>query len=156
MFHLQSDKPETTLKYGEKFSRLLRGGETIALSGELGAGKTVFVKGMASGLGVKEIITSPTFVLVKSYAGKYNLHHMDFYRLDVADELETIGFEDYFGPENIVAVEWAEKFPDQMPQPHWKINITYSLDSLRKITAEFTGEKSREEQMRKNFVLPAS
>lgn len=100
-----------TQKFAQKFLQNIHPGETIGLTGELGAGKTVFVKGLAKALGIKEIVTSPTFVILKTYAGRHrnkkiNLHHFDFYRLENPDLSE---FNEYLGqPNSIVVIEWPE------------------------------------------------
>ena len=107
-----------TLALGEKFARGLKGGEVIGLTGELGAGKTVFIKGVARGLGIKKNITSPTFNIMKVYETRIknyesrimNFVHVDAYRLKNGDGLEEIGIKDYLGEKNaVVVIEWADK-----------------------------------------------
>jgi tRNA threonylcarbamoyladenosine biosynthesis protein TsaE len=102
-----------TKKLGRELAHELQGGEVLALEGPLGAGKTTFVKGLAKGLGVKQVITSPTFILMKVYKAKRGrirqLVHVDCYRLPAA-EFSAIGLTDYLGdPHTVVAIEWAEK-----------------------------------------------
>jgi tRNA threonylcarbamoyladenosine biosynthesis protein TsaE len=108
---------DETLERGEDLGRSLGvAGLAIALIGPLGAGKTVFVKGLAKGLGVDpRLVSSPTFVIAQQYpvaTGPMTLHHVDLYRLESEDELETIGFYDMLAPGNVVAVEWADRFED--------------------------------------------
>ena len=117
-----------TQEFGQNFANKLKGGETLALIGDLGGGKTTFVKGLAQGLGIKENITSPTFILMKEYDIKIkdqkskikNLYHLDLYRLegDIEKEVKNLGIEDIWGKEeNIVVIEWADKIEDMLP-PH--------------------------------------
>ena len=133
MFIIHSKSVEETLLLGERIGRTLKGGEVLGLSGELGSGKTVFVKGLARGLDIQEVITSPTFVLVKSYQGRLILHHIDFYRLHTLADLETIGFDDFLKSGGILAIEWAEKFPAQLPPSALLISIHYAGDKARRI-----------------------
>lgn len=123
--------PEETIKLGEKLGKKLKGNETICLVGELGSGKTQLVKGVALGLRIKENITSPSFVIVKIYNGKVNLIHIDFYRLEGKSELDTIGFDDFFSPNNIVVIEWADRFKDIYPVSAIWINIEYIDETTR-------------------------
>jgi len=119
-----------TLNLGKKIAKQLKGGEIIALIGELGAGKTIFAKGIANGLGIKKIITSPTFVLMKiyetnKYKSKTNLNesriqklcHVDAYRLKSSQDLINIGINDYLGQKNTVTIiEWADQAQDILPK----------------------------------------
>jgi tRNA threonylcarbamoyladenosine biosynthesis protein TsaE len=133
MFTISSDSVEKTLEVGEKLGRTLVGGEVLALTGELGAGKTVFVKGLALGLNIKDVITSPTFVLVKSYEGRLSLHHIDFYRLENPLDLESIGFEYFLCGGGVVAIEWAEKFMKELPLNLIQITLQYVEKGIRQI-----------------------
>lgn len=95
---------------GQSFSYSLKSGDTVLLTGELGAGKTTFVRGILKGMGYHGIVVSPTFSLVESYPiGAVNIHHFDLYRLENERELELIGFRDYFTEENIVIIEWPQR-----------------------------------------------
>ncbi len=134
MFTMESKTLNDTLAIGQRIGENLAGGEIIALTGDLGAGKTVLVKGIALGLGIADVITSPTFVLVKSYAGRLPLHHMDFYRLDSPRDLDTIGFDDYLESGGVLAIEWAEKFPDRIPHPRIWITISWNGEDERFLT----------------------
>ncbi len=110
---------QETFALGQKIGSSLIGGETLALSGNLGAGKTTFVQGLAMGLGIKSKIVSPTFILMRSYkANKFNLYHVDLYRLegDIKKEVTNLGLtEAWERKENIVVIEWAEKIKDMLP-----------------------------------------
>jgi tRNA threonylcarbamoyladenosine biosynthesis protein TsaE len=114
--------PEETFACAEKYAARLRGGEIIGLVGDLGAGKTVFAKGLAAGLGIKQTITSPTFVLLKIYpAGKKSpriklLCHIDAYRLRNTGDVLAIGAEEYFRrPDTVTVIEWADKIAGVLP-----------------------------------------
>lgn len=104
-----------TFELGCKFSQELKAGDTISLEGDLGTGKTAFTKGIASGLEIKDHITSPTFTLVNTYIGKVVLHHFDVYRIDDPDELLAIGWEEYFSDDAITVVEWGDLVSDILP-----------------------------------------
>jgi tRNA threonylcarbamoyladenosine biosynthesis protein TsaE len=110
-FHIISPSVEFTLAVGEKLGSLLTSGIFLALVGDLGAGKTVFVQGLAKGLEVSEkyYITSPTYTLINEYPGRLPLFHVDLYRLEGSDDVETIGLWDDFCENAVFAVEWADK-----------------------------------------------
>ena len=100
---------------GAKLAEKLRGGEVIAYTGDLGAGKTAFTRGLARGLGITERVTSPTFTIVNEYdSGRLPLFHFDMYRLGSSDELYDIGWEDYLGRGGVCAVEWSEIVEDAL------------------------------------------
>jgi tRNA threonylcarbamoyladenosine biosynthesis protein TsaE len=101
--------PEDTLSLGKKLGQELKDGDIVALYGGLGAGKTVFAKGIASGLGIEEEVTSPTFTLLKSYEGRLKLYHFDLYRIEEEEELAQTGFYDYLGGDGVCIIEWADR-----------------------------------------------
>ena len=125
---LTADEKETEL-VGRKLGEKLRGGEVIALDGDLGAGKTIFTKGIAKGLGISAQILSPTFNIVREYAGRLKLYHFDFYRLSEAEELREIGFAEYLQPDAVVVIEWAELFPEVLPQQRISVHISYQKEN---------------------------
>lgn len=107
---LTSPSPETTASIGEAVGRVLQEGDVVLLSGALGAGKTVFVQGLAVGLGISEPVTSPTFVLVRPYVGRVVMHHADLWRLDTAEEIAALDLEETLDLGGAVAViEWGER-----------------------------------------------
>ena len=112
------------------------GGVVIALYGELGAGKTAFVRGLARGLGVEETVVSPTFTIVNEYPGRRELFHFDMYRLGGADELFDIGWEDYLIREGVCAVEWSENVPEAFDGSEIRVTIEKTGEDGRKITVE--------------------
>ena len=116
MASIISHSPAETFEHGRLLAAKLRAGDVVALDGELGAGKTHFVKGIAAGLGCDGDVTSPTFTLVHEYTGgRLPLFHFDFYRLESEDETLQIGLDDYFGAGGAVVIEWAGKFPALLP-----------------------------------------
>ncbi len=106
-----SHSPAETVELGEKWGRNAESGLVIGLSGELGAGKTQFVKGVARGLGIAERVHSPTFALVNIYAGgRLTLFHVDLYRLDRPEQIAAAGLEEYLRPAGVTVIEWAERW----------------------------------------------
>ncbi len=117
---------EETMAFAQQLAGQLQVGTVIGLVGDLGAGKTHFVKGLARGLGSDSPVSSPTFTLVHEYSdGVCPLYHFDFYRVDHAQEIEGIGWDEYLDEAGIVVVEWADRFPALMPQntQWWQISI---------------------------------
>jgi tRNA threonylcarbamoyladenosine biosynthesis protein TsaE len=113
----------------------LRKGDVLALSGELGSGKTCFTGGLARGLGVDEKyqITSPTFTLINEYPARWKLYHFDVYRLNSYSEFEDLGYEEYFCSDGIVVIEWAEKIVKILPADTFFISFEYLDENRRKI-----------------------
>ncbi len=126
-----------TLALGVKIAENLKSGAFIALSGDLGAGKTVFVKGLAEGLGIRERVTSPTYTVMCQYFGKKELCHFDLYRI-TEDDCYSMGFDDFFYDESIVcAVEWSERL-SSLPPHLLSVNIIKTGENSRR--AEITVE----------------
>ena len=141
---LISRSPEETRAIGARLADRLQGGEVVAFTGDLGAGKTAFVSGMAQALGVEERVTSPTFTIVNEYeGGRLPLFHFDMYRLGSADELFHIGWEDYLARGGVCAVEWSERVEDALPADTIRITFARSPehDGWRSITVEGGPEK---------------
>lgn len=112
----ESMAPEETAAIGKRLGKNARPGEVYCLSGDLGVGKTVFTKGFAEGLGVSELVTSPTFTIMNSYEGaRLPLYHFDVYRVSGEDELEETGCTEFFYGEGVCLVEWAEIVRDSIP-----------------------------------------
>ena len=128
---------QETEALGERLARSLpEGGAVVALYGDLGAGKTALVRGMARGLGVKDAVVSPTFTIVNEHAGERELFHFDMYRLSGADELFDIGWEDYLARNGVCAVEWSENVSDAFDGTEIRVTIEKCNESERAITVE--------------------
>lgn len=125
-----------TEKIGESFARTVPDGTVVAMYGDLGAGKTAFVRGMARGMGLDCRVSSPTFTIVNEYLGERELIHFDMYRLNDSDELFDIGWEDYLKRGAVCVVEWSEKIDDAFFGDEVIIRIEKLDDSTRKITLE--------------------
>lgn len=125
MFKFKSDAPARTAELARRLAGVLRPGTVICLDGDLGAGKTLFVQNLAASLGVQGEVTSPTFNLMNVYEdGRLPLVHFDLYRLEQEYELDEIGFYDYVeNPDGLVLIEWAEKFPECLPEDHIALQI---------------------------------
>ena len=119
---------------GEQFAKSLADGTVVAMYGDLGAGKTAFVRGMARGMGLSCRVSSPTFTIVNEYEGERELIHFDMYRLNDADELFDIGWEDYLARGAVCAVEWSEKIEDAFYGDELVLRIDKLGDNERKIT----------------------
>ncbi|HEY8443758.1 MAG TPA: tRNA (adenosine(37)-N6)-threonylcarbamoyltransferase complex ATPase subunit type 1 TsaE [Clostridia bacterium] len=124
---------EQTYELAKNWAKNLKGSDIIILNGQLGAGKTVFTKGLAAGLGVKQPVLSPTFVLFRQYKGeKLDLYHFDMYRLSDSSEAIEAGFDEYIGKETAVTViEWADKVQDILKNISYTVDITYVDDNTR-------------------------
>lgn len=130
--------PEETRALGRTLAQALQGGAVVAFTGDLGAGKTAFVSGMAEGLGIEERVTSPTFTIVNEYeGGRLPLFHFDMYRLGSADELFHIGWEDYLARNGVCAVEWSENVDEALDGDAIRVDISRGEDdNTRIITIE--------------------
>ena len=118
-----------TFELGKKFGTRVKAGDICLLHGDLGVGKTVFTKGFAVGIGIKEPITSPTFTLIQEYGeGRIPLYHFDVYRIGDVEEMEEIGYEDYFYGDGFTMVEWADLILELMPPGYQKITIEKDLE----------------------------
>ena len=125
-----------TEELGARLAKSIDGGAVIAMYGDLGAGKTAFVRGMARGMGLDCRVSSPTFTIVNEYLGERELIHFDMYRLSSGDELFDIGWEDYISRGAVCAVEWSENVEDAFYGDEIKLSIEKLSDTERKITIE--------------------
>lgn len=132
-----SRSPEETFRLGEKIGRACRGGEVIGLAGPLGAGKTCFVRGLASGLAIDpELVYSPSFTLVAEYPGPLPLHHVDLFRLGepvTSEEAEEIGLRETWDPGGVTAIEWASKWVAERSQFSLWVEFDLEADDVRRI-----------------------
>ena len=138
--YTNSYSAEDTRRIGEAMGRQARAGEIYCLEGDLGVGKTVFTQGFAAGLGVEEPVSSPTFTIVQEYdGGRLPLYHFDVYRLEGPEELEEIGYEEYFFGEGVCLIEWAGRVRELIPEDAVRVLIEKDLAQgfdYRKITME--------------------
>lgn len=134
---------EATEKLGKLLGSKVQEGDVICLTGDLGAGKTLLSQGVAVALGVPaEEVTSPTFTIMNIYEGtEIEIHHFDLYRLNRPEELEDIGFDEYCGGEGITLIEWAELFPDSLPEEYLQITLLHA-GTGRKAVLEAKGERA--------------
>lgn len=124
------------LKLGNRFGEVAKPGMVISLRGSLGAGKTVFARGVARSLGIEEAIVSPTFTLVQEYGGKLPMYHMDLYRITSQEDFEMIGGEDMLYSNGICLIEWSEIIDEMLPKDTIFINITVNSDQSRTVTID--------------------
>jgi len=125
-----------TGRFGDALGRRLCGGETIALVGDLGAGKTTLARAIARGLGIQSPVSSPTFGIVHEYPGPIPLIHFDPYRLNRAEDLLEIGYDEYFERGGVVLIEWADKFPELLPEDYLMLRLEIDLNAEGDANAE--------------------
>ena len=129
-----SHSVDETQSFAESLGKTFVGGEALLLEGEMGAGKTHFVKGLAKGLGIDEVVTSPTFALHNVYAGRLTLNHFDFYRIDDSQEVVVLGLDEFFyDPNGVAAIEWSENVKDLLPKRCITVTIDKLDDNTRRI-----------------------
>lgn len=137
---IETRNAEETFEVGKKIGEEARAGQVFTLIGDLGVGKTVFTQGLAKGLGIEESISSPTFTIVQVYEeGRLPLYHFDVYRIGDVEEMEEIGYEDYFYGEGVTLIEWSNLIEEILPKPRTEIVIEKDLANgfdYRKITIE--------------------
>jgi tRNA threonylcarbamoyladenosine biosynthesis protein TsaE len=140
-----SHSPDETAALGEQWGRAAQSGLVIGLSGDLGAGKTQFVKGLARGLGIEARVHSPTFALVNIYnGGRLTLFHLDLYRLDTREQINGAGLEEYLQPAGVTVIEWAERwFFSQSKVQSPKSKVLCQTPRLRLVQFEVLGETER-------------
>ena len=137
---IETENPEETFALGQKIGRAATPGQVYTLTGDLGVGKTVFTQGVASGLGITEPVNSPTFTIVQVLEeGRLPFYHFDVYRIGDIEEMEEIGYDDYFFGEGICLIEWAELIEEILPENRISITIEKDLSrgfDYRRITIE--------------------
>lgn len=132
MIKFVSNNTKETEEFAKNIAQKLCGTEVIALFGGLGMGKTAFTRGLASGLGVKDGVSSPTFALVNEYVGKFNIYHFDMYRVTTWDDLYSTGFFDYIDT-GILVIEWSENIEGALPDNCIRIRISKGKDDNERI-----------------------
>ncbi len=152
----QTKSASETIRIGKNIGSLLLPGDIVALVGELGAGKTQFIKGLAAGVGVGKptYISSPSFTLINEYVGKVRFYHIDLFRLKSEKEAEELGLEEYFQGGGITAIEWADKIPSLLPEEILWINICYTGKNIRSF--EMIGKGKRYEDLINKFQFQIS
>ena len=140
---LESHSPDETRRFGERLAARLRPGDVVACIGELGAGKTCFIQGLAHGLGVTSEVTSPTFVLVNQYRGRLHVYHLDAYRTESLAELADLGVEEMLHGDGVTVVEWADKLGPLLPPHTITVTITGLGDEPRDIEITRPAERHR-------------
>jgi tRNA threonylcarbamoyladenosine biosynthesis protein TsaE len=135
-----SRSAEATWLEARKFGATLRKGDCVALCGPMGAGKTLFVKGLAAGLKIKGPVASPTFSLMNRYPGTFPLYHFDLYRLETEKEVDGLGWEEFLHTDGVAAVEWADKFIGLLPAPYWEVTLEIAGKHARRISYRFWKE----------------
>jgi tRNA threonylcarbamoyladenosine biosynthesis protein TsaE len=158
---LASGSPSFTKKIGLILSKILKSGDILLLTGELGTGKTTFISGIAEGLGVKENISSPSFTIINLYkiGSRKKFIHADFYRLDNTDEVLNIGIEDYlYSSRNITCIEWGEKIKGFLGSNYLEVKFEYFYPSVRDPITGYTagyGYNSDLEKRLLSFISPS-
>ena len=133
---LPSASPDTTREIGARLGRLVQPGDVLALYGDLGAGKTCLVQGLAAGLGVTAPIRSPTFILIAEHAGRLPLYHVDLYRTESLEEIRALGLEDLLGGDGVTVIEWGDKAEALLPIGSIRVRIDGVGDDPREIHVE--------------------
>jgi len=139
-----SKNPRQTREIGKKLSAMLKPGDIICLSGELGSGKTVLAKGISSGLGVKESgVVSPTFVLMRCHRGRMPVYHFDLYRVSGPREIAGLGYEEFFFSDGVSVIEWADRLGELEPGECLKIKLEHKGDDRRLLNLSAKGSRYR-------------
>ena len=126
---IETNSPEETFAVGKKIGENAAPGQIYTLTGDLGVGKTVFTKGAAAGLGVRETVSSPTFTIVQEYySGRLPFYHFDVYRIGDIEEMEEIGYDDYFFGDGVCLIEWADRIRELLPEGCRSVRIEKDLE----------------------------
>ena len=143
---IETHDPEETFEVGRTIGMNAKPGQIYTLTGDLGVGKTVFTQGVAAGLGITEPVNSPTFTIIQEYEdGRLPFYHFDVYRIGDLEEMEEIGYDDYFFGQGICLIEWAELIEEILPEKRIEVTIEKDLEKgfeSRKITIDERGEKT--------------
>lgn len=133
--------PQETEALGKAVGERLAAGDTVALIGELGSGKTCFTKGVAAGMGIDRAIpiVSPTFTLINEYPGNPPLYHFDLYRIDTTAQVIELGCEEYFGGAGVAIIEWGEKAAEALPEEYVRVEFFFEDEGIRRIAFKGTG-----------------
>lgn len=152
MATIQTENEEQTMAIAKRLAESLESGMTLLLEGDLGAGKTTFTKGIGEGLGVKRIIKSPSYTIIREYQdGRLPLYHIDLYRID-ENEASELGLEEYFDGNGVTVVEWSSVAPDELPNERLEIKLTPKLDNMNHRDVEFHAVGKRYEKILETFI----
>ncbi len=132
---------QETVELGSRMGKLLGAGDIVLLYGGLGAGKTVLTRGIALGLGTRDMVTSPTYTLMHRYEGRVPIFHFDLYRLGGPDEVLDLGYEEFFYGDGVSVVEWPERLEYLCPEEYVKVEMEAAGDGIRKITVNAIGDR---------------
>jgi tRNA threonylcarbamoyladenosine biosynthesis protein TsaE len=141
---LNSANEAETVAYGRRLAESLAPNDVVTLTGDLGAGKTCLVKGVAAGLAVPETVTSPTFNILLVHRGRVPLYHIDLYRLDRAEQLEDIDWWGVVEGDGVTAVEWGDRFPNDLPESYVDVKFHITADAERDIELAWSGPRGAE------------
>ena len=148
---IQTRNETETIEIAQRLSQLVEPGMTILLTGDLGAGKTTFTKGIGEGLGIKRIIKSPTYTIVREYTdGRLPLYHIDLYRLEEED-VPNLALDEYFGGDGLSVVEWPSVAPNDLPQEVLEVIFTTDLEDLNKRTIHLKARGPQYEELLERF-----
>lgn len=139
----KSNSTKETENIAKAFAKTLKIGDVVCINGDLGSGKTAFTAGIAKGIGVLDVVSSPTFTIVNCYSGDMPLYHFDVYRILDSSEMYDIGFDEYISGDGITVIEWADIIADILPEERYDITITKNLDihdDFREIKIEKRGQ----------------
>jgi len=138
-FDVVTNSADETIELGQKIGSQLRGGEVVAICGPLGSGKTHLIKGIAAGAGAKDSnsVSSPTFVIIREYAGRLDIYHIDAFRLKSIAEFEMLGFDDYCYSRSVVLIEWADRIESALQAIDYiRVELEHAGETQRKIHIE--------------------
>jgi len=139
---VHTNSEEQTVALGRRLGAVAMAGDVFLLSGELGTGKTCLVRGIAAGMGISDCASSPSFVIIRQYQGRLTLYHMDFYRLERAEEIADLGIDEYLYGDGVCAVEWAERAAGLLPAEHLRLSLGYgAVEGQRDIVFSAAGSR---------------
>ena len=136
-----SHNEEELIQWGQRLGKLLQAGDVLVLTGDLGAGKTTFTKGLALGLGISQMIKSPTYTIVREYVGRLPLYHLDVYR--IGDDPDSIDLDDFLFGEGVTVIEWGELLGKNLPEDYLKLSLLKKEDG-RELVFEAKGKRAQE------------
>ncbi len=128
MLNFKTRSPEETYAVGQCLAKVLGPRQVVCLAGDLGAGKTLLVQGLTKGLGIEEVVNSPTFTILNVYEASFPIYHFDLYRLNHGEELLDVGFYEHTAAQGLAIIEWPDKFPEELPDEHLWIDIQTSAN----------------------------